>query len=164
MNFVGQPPAHPRTSPPRPGGLGAVADGAPRKHRDSRRAEGPGFASAPGPEATPAAADAAGLPASEASGPTPLLFSLSEPVDVGDPAVCATDPALVASLETQAADWVRVVERVSQRVREAPPVHAETLVKDLPLAELLRRAGRGEAAAHGEQRARVRAELVQLTP
>ena len=68
--------------------------------------------------------------------PTPLLFSLSEPVDVGDPASCAGDPALVASLETQASAWVRVVDRVSRRVREAPPVHAATLVKDLPLAEL----------------------------
>ena len=170
MNFVGRPPAEPRTSPPRPGcltsgatsatGSSRVENAKSRARSEVRKAkevETPGGAAFTKVPDVPAedSNDKAPLslstafitsssssnsstlsPTSAASGPAPLLFSLSEPVDVGDPEKSATDPALVALLEMQATEWVAVVDRVSQRVHTAPPVHADTLVKDLPLAEL----------------------------
>jgi hypothetical protein len=66
----------------------------------------------------------------------PLIFSLSEPVDVAHPAVSAQDPALVQSLETQALNWMTTIQDVSNRVRAAPAVHTSCSVKELPLAEL----------------------------
>jgi hypothetical protein len=68
--------------------------------------------------------------------PIPLIFSLSEPVDVAHPSVSAQNPALVQSLESQATEWMQTIDLVSKRVRSAPAVHQSCSVKDLPLAEL----------------------------
>ena len=66
----------------------------------------------------------------------PLIFTLTEPVDVAHPEISSENPALVQSLESQASDWIQTIDQVSARVRSAPAVQTSCSVKDLPLAEL----------------------------
>ena len=66
----------------------------------------------------------------------PLIFSLSEPVDVAHPAIAAKNNEIVTSLESQASKWMATIDAVSQRVRAAPQIEIECSVQNLPLAEL----------------------------
>ena len=66
----------------------------------------------------------------------PLIFSLSEPVDVAHPSIAAKNNEIVTSLESQASKWMSTIDAVSQRVRAAPQIEIECSVQNLPLAEL----------------------------
>ena len=76
----------------------------------------------------------------------------------------AVDRALLRERAVDGAELAAEQRRLARVLAPQQRRLARVLLLHLPLAErgLLRRASRGEAAAHGEQRARVRAELVQL--